>query len=272
MLISKFDLYKSEWLELVFDDRNKEYGAYDLRKHYSNTLVKAMSITFIGVALLLTAQHILYKPKPFEHTTVVEFKTLPPPTTTKPPIVPPRVEPPKPHVQVSTVRFPPPVVRPDEAAVEPPKLTELQTAAIGTKNQKGVDDGANIDIPESSAGGGMAKVTEDDKLREMNAVEVLPQPVGGAEAWAKFLQKNMHYPAQASDNHVQGKVIVSFVVGKDGRISDIVVDRGPGYGLDEEATRVLRMAPAWKPGIQNGRPVSVRFTLPITFVIPDSDN
>lgn len=271
MLISKSDLYKTEWLELVFDDRNKEYGAYELRKHYGTTLAKALGITLFGVAMLFTAQHFLFKPKPYEPVKVVEVFTITPPSTVKP-VTPPRIQPPKPHVEVATVRFPPPVVRPDIEAEKSPQITELQTAAIGTKNQKGVDDGTVIDIPEPSNGGGMAKVTEDDRPKEMNAVEVLPQPVGGAEAWGRFLQKNMHYPAQAMDAHVQGKVFITFVVGKDGRISDIVVDRGPGYGLNEEATRVLKMAPAWKPGIQNGQPVAVRFTLPITFIIPDSDN
>ncbi|MDB5137642.1 MAG: energy transducer TonB [Mucilaginibacter sp.] len=272
MLISKFDLYKPEWLELVFDDRNKEYGAYDLRKHYAGNLVKAMGITFFSVALLFIGHDILFKHKPVEHTrTFTDIPIIPAKDIIKPPITPPRVELPKPHVQVNTIKFPPPVVTPDDIATNPPKITELQTAAIGTKTVKGQDDAANIDIPETGSGSGIAKITEDNTPKEMNSVEILPQPVGGAEAWSRFLQKNMHYPPQAMDAHAQGKVFLSFIVEKDGHLSNIVVERGVGYGLDEEAVRVLSRAPAWKPGIQNGRPVRVKFTLPINFMIPESD-
>jgi len=267
MLISKFDLYKSEWLELVFDDRNKEYGAYDLRKHYNGHLVKAMAIAFVSVTILLMAHGILSKPKPVEFIHKVDVTILPP-TDIKPPVTPPKVDPPKARVQ-STIKFPPPVVRPDEQAEDPPKITELQTAAISTRTEKG--DGEVIDIPETGTGKEIGKVTEDNTPKEMNSVEILPQPVGGAEAWSRFLQKNMHYPPVASENRVQGKVFLSFVVEKDGHLSNIVVERGVGSGLDEEAIRVLKLAPAWKPGIQNGKPVRVKFTLPISFMIPDSE-
>ncbi len=269
MLISKFDLYKAEWLELVFDDRNKEYGAYDLRKHYNGNLVKAMVIAFVSVALLFIAHGILSRPKSAEITRTINDIPILPPTTTKPPIIPPKIEIPKTHIQANTIKFPPPVITPDELADNPPKLTDLQTAAISTRTVKG--DPGVIDIPETETGKDIVKVTEDNTPREMNSVEILPQPVGGAEAWAKFLQKNMHYPPMASDAHAQGKVLVSFVVEKDGRLSNIVVERGVGFGLDEEATRVLKLAPAWKPGIQNGKPVRVKFTLPINFVIPDPE-
>ncbi|HTE00581.1 MAG TPA: TonB family protein [Mucilaginibacter sp.] len=268
MLISKFDLYKSEWLELVFNDRNKEYGAYDLRKHYNRYLVKAMAIAFASVALLFIVHGVLSKSAPLEITRTIENIPILPPTDIKPPVIPPKVDPPKAQVQ-STIKFPPPVVRPDEQAEDPPKITDLQTAAIGTKTVKG--DGEVIDIPETGPSKEIGKVTEDNTPKEMNSVEILPQPVGGAEAWGRFLQRNMHYPPVASDNKVQGKVFVSFVVEKDGHLSNIVVERGVGSGLDEEAVRVLKLAPAWKPGIQNGKPVRVKFTLPINFVIPDSD-
>jgi periplasmic protein TonB len=210
MLISKFDLYKPEWLELVFDDRNKEYGAYDLRKHYDNTLVKSLAITLFSVSLLFTAQHFLSRPKPVEFTRTINNIPIIPRDAIKPPITPPKIEPPKPHVEVNTVKFPPPVIAPDQDAADPPKIIELQTAAIGQKTVKGPDDGASIDIPETGTVNGIAKVTEDNTPREMNSVEILPQPVGGTEAWAKFLQKNMHYPPMASDAHTQGKVFFKF--------------------------------------------------------------
>ena len=99
----------------------------------------------------------------------------------------------------------------------------------------------------------------------------MPQPFGGEAAWAKFLQKNLHYPPAAIEAHAQGKVFLSFIIEKDGHITDIVVEKGVGYGLDEEAVRVLKLAPAWKPGIQNGHQVRVKFTMPISFQLSDSD-
>lgn len=273
MVISKLDLYNPEWLELVFDDRNKDYGAYDLRKHYAGNLVKAMVIAFFSVAFLYTGYSIL-KPK-VEYVSVTTYDPLiKPMTDVKPPkvVTPPKPQTSRPQVQVNTVKYPMPVAGPDKDAVNPPKITELTTAAIGTQTVKGKDEGANIDIPESGPGGnGMDKVTETNNPVDMRTVEVLPEPYGGAAAWQKFLERNIRYPSQASEAGKQGKVFLSFIVETDGHLSNIVVDRGVGYGLDDEALRVLKLAPAWKPGIQNGHKVRVKYTIPISFVIPDPE-
>lgn len=270
MNIAKLDLYNPEWLELVFDDKNKEYGAYDLRKRYGETQVKAMIITFFSVAFLLAA-YTIFRPKPeFVRITPYESKipimqdytkkVIPPPAT---------VEPPR-HHEVATTRYPVLVARPDREAENPPKIDDLKGTAIGTENKKGNDEGVNIDIPEQGTGPDMNAVTEhkDDVYK---TVEVEPEPYGGAEAWAKFLQKNIHYPPQASENGVHGKVFLSFIVETDGRLSNIKVEHGVGSGLDEEALRVLRIAPAWKPGIQNGHKVRVMYDIPINFVLPDQE-
>lgn len=270
MNIAKLDLYNPEWLELVFDDKNKDYGAYDLRKHYAQNQVKAMLIAFSCVALLLVAYTIFrtkptfYKATPYNSTIhIIQDYT-------KKPITPPKiVEPPR-HHDVTTVRYPTFVARPDHEAENPPKIDDLKGAAIGTENKKGNDEGINIDIPDQSNGHGMDVVTEH-KDEVYSTVEVEPEPYGGAEAWAKFLQKNIHYPPQASENGVHGKVFLSFIVETDGHLSNIKVERGVGSGLDEEALRVLRIAPAWKAGIQNGHKVRVMYNIPINFVLPDQD-
>ncbi len=273
MTITKFDLYNPEWLELVFDNRNKDYGAYDLRKHYAGTLIKAMGITFFSVAFLYTSYNLLKpKPMPIEVTRIIpDIPTIP--SIVKPPVViPPKVETSHPQVQVSTIRYPKLVVGPDEVSENPPTITELQTAAVGTQNQKGKDEGINVDIPETGKGGNMAAVTENtNDPVDMRTVEVMPEPYGGAAAWAKFLQKNIHYPPQASEAGIQGKVFLSFIVETDGHLSNITVENHVGYGLDEEAARVLKLAPAWKPGIQNGHKVRVKYNIPISFVIPESE-
>jgi len=102
------------------------------------------------------------------------------------------------------------------------------------------------------------------------SVEQVPEFPGGIEAFGKFLATNVRYPKVARDNNVQGRVIITFVVEKDGSLSDMKVLRGIGSGCDEEAVRVLGISPAWKPGIQNGKPVKVQYSVPISFSLADS--
>ena len=98
-------------------------------------------------------------------------------------------------------------------------------------------------------------------------VEVYPQFPGGMTAWAKFIQKNLKYPIMAQDANIQGKVYLSFVVEKDGAITDVSVLRGIGAGCDEEAMRVIKKSPKWKAGQQNNQNVRVRYTMPINYTI-----
>ncbi|HEY4198497.1 MAG TPA: TonB family protein, partial [Mucilaginibacter sp.] len=254
MTIAKFDLYNPEWLELVFDKRNQDYGAYDLRKHYGGNLVKAMAIAFFSMAFLYTGYNILFKTKPVTTYREIPVVIIQPLVETHPRIVvPPKPATSAPHVSVNTIRYPVYVPKPDAQAEKPVTITELQTAAISTQTSKGKDDGINVDIPETGPGSSeIGKETESTDVKDWTSVEVLPTPYGGAAAWARFLQKNIHYPARATEEGKQGKVMLSFIVEKDGTLTNITVDRPMGFGLDEEAVRVLKLAPAWKPGIQNG--------------------
>jgi protein TonB len=272
MVTAKFDLYRPEWLELVFDDRNKAYGAYDLRSHYAGNLVKAMGITFFSVALLMIGYTVLKpKPAPFERIIrdipIIKLEDH----HIKPPVTPPIPQTIQPHVQVATVRYPEYVVRPDKVAENPPKLIELETAAISSQNVKGKDGGDNISITDLGSGLATAPNVSEAPFKETYELQVQPEPYGGADAWAKFLQKNLRYPKLATEEGKSGKVLLSFIIETDGHISNVVVDRGAGYGMDEEAARVLKLAPAWKPGVQNGHHVRVRYTLPINFQITDQE-
>jgi protein TonB len=274
MAITKFDLYNPGWLELVFDNRNKDYGAYDLRKHYAGNLVKAMAIAFFSVAFLYTGYSVFLKVKPVDFVKSTRYDPLIPipPITRHVVPVPTRPATSIPHVQVNTIRYPVYVPKPDAQAENPATITELQTAAISTQTTKGKDgDGENISITDLGTGSATPNITESEEVKDWTAIEVLPEPYGGAAAWSKFLQKNIHYPARAAEEGKQGKVFLSFIVEKDGHLSNIVVDRPMGFGLDEEAVRVLKLAPAWKPGIQNGHAVRVKFTIPINFQTADPD-
>ncbi|MBS1525755.1 MAG: energy transducer TonB [Bacteroidetes bacterium] len=270
MLTSKLDLYKGEWLELVFDDRNKAYGAYDLRKHYNRALLKAMAVTFSAVICLLLGYNTFHKNGPTETVyTIPYIKPMVEPEAKKPviPAKPRTVEPPK---SVATVKYPIFKVTVDKEAQNPPKITDLKGAVISTETKKGDETDANIEIPNTTGTTG-SDITEDKTIHTIASVEVMPQFPGGEAAWIKYLQKNLHYPSQAAEAGISGRVYVSFVVEKDGHLTDIKVERGSGYGLDEEAVRVLKMAPPWTPGIQNGQKVRVSYVMPITFQIAAQD-
>ncbi len=263
--MSKLDIFKLEWIDLVFAGRNKAYGAYELRKENPKTTSRALlvgSLLFIAVVTLpliirFIAGIIPDNSDQFKQTEVV--LAAPPPIDKDTP--PPPPEPPKP--KVDQVRFPPPVVVPAEKVrdEEPPTVEELKKADPGQKTIEG-DPNAEIKIEEPA---GNAEVTEDNGIRDFASVEVMPEFPGGQSAWGKYLQKTMKYPPIARENNITGRVIVSFVVEKNGDLSDIKVLRGIGGGCDEEAVRVLKAAPSWKPGIQNGRSVRVQYTMPIFF-------
>jgi periplasmic protein TonB len=269
MLISKFDLYKSEWLELVFDDRNKAYGAYELRQHYSRTMVKVMVSVFLTIAAMGVAMRVLTKPVVLHTPTETII-----PVVLHPYVMPPHVAPAQPaHVRPPAATTPhvlrPFVVSPVPTAIEPPKQTEI-TGPAGpavTPGETGIDPG--LEGPVN--GTGTTATSGPDVVYSPSGIERMPEPYGGASAWSKFLNKHLKYPDMAIDARMSGKVWVSFIVEKDGHLSNIVVDRGAGYGMDEEALRVLKLAPAWKPGIQNGQPVRVKYNIPINFQLGDDN-
>ncbi|QEM09239.1 energy transducer TonB [Mucilaginibacter rubeus] len=272
MLITKFDLYNAEWLDLVFDHRNKNYGAYELRSTYSKTLTKAMAMAFGAVAVLSIAT-IVFKAKPKAKDSVgmitVDLTKIPPPPKKEDRVVEPQktqpAEPVKASTPSPTIKYTTPHVVPEDVPTEPPTIADLNKNAVGSETVKG--DGPPTQALEGKdEGPGGPPVTEDNGVHTIgDALEVMPEPVGGAAAWAKFLQKNLRFPGAAQDAGVSGKVFMSFIIEKDGTLSNIKVDRGAGYGFDEEATRVLKLAKAWKPGVQNGQNVRVRYSIPISF-------
>lgn len=275
MLKPKLDLCKSEWLELVFDDRNKEYGAYELRKHYDKTLLTALGFTLLGFVALFEGYNIYLQNRPQVRIVVVDItppKVISDPTV-KPPVTPPVHHEIQPPANVHTIKYPIMVATVDQQAISPPKITDLETTPIGPDNKKGNDDPAIINVPINGPGGGdKDRPDEGTEVKDMHAVEVMPQFPGGEAAWQKFLQKHLRYPLQAIDAGIGGKVYVSFIVEKDGHLSDIALVRGVGYGLDEEAQRVLKLAPSWSPGIQNGQKVRVRYMMPFNFQAPTDNN
>jgi protein TonB len=133
---------------------------------------------------------------------------------------------------------------------------------------KGTANPGNVIPVEPGTGSPKAP---DMTIYSVNGIDQMPEPDGGLNGWSRFLNKNLRFPSEAQDQQISGRVILSFVVEKDGHLSNIVIERSAGYGFDEEAIRVLKLAKPWKPGMQNGQPVRVKYNIPFTFQLADSN-
>ncbi|RYU92047.1 energy transducer TonB [Mucilaginibacter terrigena] len=275
MLNTKLNLYNPDWIELVFANRNKAYGAFDLRQHYGSNMVKAMLIAFTTiVAAAVMYTYVVGKTpgmiiKEDEH--VIDLTQ--PPVLIKPakPAEPIKATPPtKPLPAAPTRQFIPMTVTSEPVTTDPPKIDDLIGVDIASKTTEGKGTLSQPVDPAPVSTGGTGTAPVDDKIiYNTGGLEFMPEPVGGAAAWSKFLNRNLRFPAEAQGAGKSGRVTVSFVIEKDGRLSNLVVDKGAGYGMDEEALRVLKLAKPWKPGMQNGQAVRVRYVIPLNFQLSE---
>lgn len=264
-LIAKFDLN-----DLVFSNKNKEYGAYKLRKTYKTYLSLALWICLIGFFLGTAGPLIYSKIKPKEEIKAKKKKitltTLAEPPSIGDEKVVEKVDAPPPLK--STIKFLPPVVKPDDQVTDEyiPTVDELQKVDPGASTQEGVEGGFDyslVEVEQTTE----EKVVVEEKEEAFTFVEEMPSFPGGTNELLKFIADNIEYPEIAKRAGVSGKVMVRFIVEKNGDISDIEVIKGIGAGCDEEAVRVCRMMPNWAPGKQNLKPVRVKIVIPFQFVL-----
>ena len=174
--------------------------------------------------------------------------------------------PPPPAPLRNSVKFVPPLVKPDEQVAEEPPLTQKELlddkTAIGAVNfDKGSDD---VAAPVATTD--HAKITEESDV-PLTTADQMPQFPGGEREMMRFIKQNLRYPLSAQENRVQGTVILNFVVNREGKIINLKVIKGIGFGCDEESVRVMERMPLWSPGRQRGQAVMVSFTMPIRFVL-----
>ena len=249
--------------DIVFDNRNKDYGAYQLRIITKKNVRTGLLIAIFSFAAILVLSQVdwgfLAKKDVAENETVVNL-TEPPPLDNKPP---PPTPPPPPPPTRPTVKFVEMIVKKQKEVHEdepPPPVPVDDKVDISTKTQEG-DPNAKAAIEEPVVS--EAPVVEQPKI--FTFVEQNPQFPGGDGELMKFLQKNIQYPQMERDNDIQGKVLLRFVVMEDGSVSDVQVIRAVSPGLDKEAVRVVKMLPKFAPGKQQGKPVRVYFNLPVVF-------
>lgn len=272
--MSKIDLISNEWTDLVFEGRNQAYGAYKLRKGTTKRNIWSLIIVTLAAVLLflgLQLQKMVEANKTVENTQAVELSALEQKKkeakVEKKEII--KQEPEKVVEKVkSSVKFTAPVIKKDNEVKEEDeiKLDEVEKSnkAIGTFTVEGNDE----------VGGEVLKAKEEIKAPEppkheenkiFTVVEQMPMYPGGDAALMQYLSSNIHYPAVAAENGVQGRVVVGFVVEKDGSITDVNVMRSVDPSLDREAMRVVKSMPRWTPGKQNGSAVRVKYQVPVTF-------
>ncbi|MBC7606494.1 MAG: energy transducer TonB [Burkholderiales bacterium] len=256
----KLDLLKKQWLDIVFEGRNKSYGAYELRKENSVTSTKAFIFGALVFAFLVSIPMLANLiPDSSENDANLDKKIvtikLPPKEKPKEDLPPPPPPPPK----VDQVKFVKPVVaKAEEVVEEPPKIKEIVDKKLGAETIKG-DPDAELTV-EPVGNGPKDVVEEDNNIYNTAGIEVKPDFPGGIDKFYKYVGKNYQVP---EEDGLKGKVFVSFVVEKDGSLTDIKVIRDIGYGTGKEAIRVLKSCPRWNPGEQNGKKVRVLYSLPI---------
>ena len=272
--MAKVDLVAHEWADIVFEGRNQNYGAYKLRTNTSKRNV--MSILLVIAAgilayLGLTLYRTIEANRQLENTQVVELSAIQQEKKAKKvekEVV--KVEPEKQVEKVkSSVKFTPPVIKKDEEVKEENQLdlekVEKTNITIGAFDVEGNDekDGEVLKAKEEIAQPEPPKHEEETKV--FDVVEQMPSFPGGQGALMQWLSSNIKYPVIAAENGVQGRVIIQFVVEKDGSVSGVTVAKSVDPSLDKEAQRVVKSMPKWIPGKQNGSAVRVKYTVPVTF-------
>ena len=265
----KIDLLGKKWLDIVFEGRNKLYGAYDLRNKNTRTNLKALIIGAVVFAVAVATPMILdfigsvtSKGDDGLHEKITAVKLPPKEEKPKENIPPPPPPPPK----VDQVKFVKPVVaKTNEVTEEPPKVEDIKDKKLGAETIKGNNE-APLTIEPVGNGPAHQDVVDDNTVYNSAGVEVQAGFPGGKDKWAAFLRNNFVSPDEPGLN---GKVVVSFVVEKDGSLTDIKVLKDLGYGTGKEAERVLRKGPKWNPAVQNGKNVRCAFIHTFSIVTPE---
>lgn len=246
--------------DIVFAHRNKEYGAYKLRKKYKPTLLLALLVGIIIIGTLVIAPYLNAKAtsnreKRAERAVEIKMEAMDAPVEQ---VAPPPPPPPPPADVVQQAKYVPPVV---VDSVKPEEEVQLMTA---DEAQDVVQNTEVVDIPVE-----VKEEVQEEEAEEVPfvVVEEMPMFPGGDAALLKYIGENTVYPEVAKENNIQGRVIVRFCVTAKGGVSQVSVLKGVDPELDAEAIRVVNTLPPFKPGKQGGKPVPVWYMVPITFTL-----
>lgn len=256
-------LLNASYLDILFDNRNKQYGGYELRVHYTQRVRNAMLIV-LGICITASVLSSLHKKAA---AVAIHIPIEVRPTQIDPPPIHP-IQPPKPvapvsHPPANSIAFHPPTIVDDHDIINKPAptVTDLTNKTPGLTTSTNNDpNNLTPDIIKTPTGATSVTAPVTDK--PYTWVSQMPEFDGNIQA---YIGNNIRYPDLARENNIDGKVTVQFVVNEDGSVSNARILKGIGGGCDEEAIRIVNSMPRWKPGKQNGKAVKVYFTLPIVF-------
>lgn len=275
------DLSSQEWRDIIFEGKNKEYGAYTLRaasasRHNKSVIIVLSVLAVILVLLILMMKGVFSKAEEEQLVSATEQEIV---------TYEAEEEEIEEEEQFEIPDEPEEVIAPEEVANEQritdllivqdeefdkekevkdqEKMMENEAQAGAIDITEGTNDLNKVQVKEQVIA--ETKPVEEEKVYNIAMVEQKPEFVGGEAAMYKWLSENIVYPSAASEQGVQGRVVVEFVVGKDGSITNVRVLRPRHPALDKEAVRVVKAMPKWIPGRNNGQPVKVTYTLPVTF-------
>ncbi|WP_018464825.1 energy transducer TonB [Segatella paludivivens] len=276
--MAKIDLFDPKWVEMVFDGKNKTYGAYQLRKGTSGRNIKSLIILFIAAALVggFLAWKVIEQKQAEQQAAYMEAMELSKlqkeaKKNEKKEVIKPKIQPKK-EIPVArqTQKFTAPVIKKDDLVKEENQIKQMDKlddkVAVGTENHDGTKD-RNVEAVRNDIAVNTPPPAPKEEVtnKVFDVVEVMPSFPGGQGALLSYLSSHVKYPVVAQENGVQGRVTVSFVVERDGSITDVHVVRSVDPSLDREAARVVSSMPNWQPGKQNGSAVRVKFNVPVQF-------
>ena len=276
--MAKIDLYDPKWVDMVFDGKNKTYGAYQLRKGTSGRNIKSLIILVIAAALVggFLAWKVIEQKQAEQQAAYMEAMELSKlqkdaKKNEKKEVIKPKIEPKK-EIPVArqTQKFTAPIIKKDELVKEENQVKQMDKlddkVAVGAENHDGTKD-RNIEAVRNDIAVNTPPPAPKEEVtnKVFDVVEVMPSFPGGQGALLSYLSSHVKYPVVAQENGVQGRVTVSFVVERDGSITDVHVVRSVDPSLDREAARVVSSMPNWQPGKQNGSAVRVKFNVPVQF-------
>ena len=263
--MAKIDLTSQEWCQLIFEGKNQAYGAYKMRanstKRHNLAMLAVLVIALIGFTIPTLVK--LATPKQKEVMTGVTTLSK----LAEPEIKQEEMKREEPVALKSSIKFTAPVIKKDEEVHEDNEIKSQEEltstkVAISIADVKGNDEANGKDIADLKQ---VVTQAEPEPEKVFDMVEQMPTFPGGQQELMSYLGKNIKYPTIAQENGTQGRVIIQFVVERDGSITDVRVARGVDPYLDKEAVRVVKSMPKWIPGKQNGKAVRVKFTVPVMF-------
>lgn len=259
----KPELTRSSWDDLIFESRNREYGAYPIRKSYDDSIAKGFFTALLFAAFVFGAVQVA-------SLLHIDVKAVSKPSTltkiTDLPIIIREQIMKKQEIKSEKVVNKNLVERiVTHEVVTPPQSNVAEPASNGTESVNGTDATISDGADNIADVGTIPVATELPKI--LDTAEIMPQYEGGLKAMVRFLSKNVHYPGAAKNIGLEGIVYVRFVINNNGEVVDVQVIKGVSALLDNEAMRVVALMTKWRPGTQHGIPVNVRMVLPIKFQI-----